>query len=239
LSTLKEIRNLPATASHVIQQSRKPRFIQADEAAMFNSLLEAANQFLDAFARLDETHGETGVIPYDDISELGEHVLSCLSDLGRWSEKWSEPQLRKDFERIALGVAQWIMRHHGELRVLEPIVNAIALQANTTHSQEELIRLYSVINDVLEHTSPALRRDLEKQDSTRPWRILNFNMAIVATRTQDATLIRQAYERLGHNLPEEAPTFFEEGLRQAQKKIYGDEVRCLMQEYFNRWTTRH
>ena len=73
------------------------------------------------------------------------------------------------------------------------------------------------------------------------WRILNFNCAIVATRTQDAPLMHEAFDTLGRNLPEDedAPAFFEEGLKQSDKPVYGPLVKSLMQEYFARWTVRH
>ena len=96
-----------------------------------------------------------------------------------------------------------------------------------------------MIGDIIEHAAANIKADLEKQDATRPWRILNFNYAIVATRTQDPALMSTAFDTLGRNLPEDCPTFFEQGMQQAQKDSYTPEVREIMQEHFNRWTTRH
>ena len=51
--------------------------------------------------------------------------------------------------------------------------------------------------------------------------------------------MEKAFDTLGRNLPEDCPAFFEQGLQQAQKEVYGTEVRELMQDYFKRWATRH
>ncbi|MGH8671034.1 MAG: hypothetical protein ACREUA_03205 [Burkholderiales bacterium] len=199
----------------------------------------AIEQMLEAFTGLDKTHGEHGVLPYDDVSKLGNQTLDCLADLSLWAERLGLAGRRHDLETVALGVAQWMIRHEGELATLEPVVNALAMSANVTQSAKALRELYAGVKDVVEHTAHGIRADLDKHDPTRPWCILNFNLGIVATRTQDPSLMREAFGLLERNLPDAAPGFFEEGLKQAQKQVYGPEVRAIMLEYFNKWTVRH
>lgn len=202
-------------------------------------LIDAIGQILDVLERLDEQYGETGAILSDDPSQLGDYAIGFLSDLGVWVDRLNHRELRVDLDKVALGVAHWVIRHDGEIRTLEPVVNALAASANQTHETGTLEVLNRMMSEVIEHASATIKSDLEKSDPARPWRILNFNYAIVATRTQKRELMEKAFDTLSRNLPEDAPTFFEEGLKQAEKDVYGAEVKALMQEYFNKWTTRH
>lgn len=202
-------------------------------------LIDAIAQILDVLEQLDEQYGETGAVLSDDPSQLGDYAIGFLSDLGVWADRLGHRELRIDLDKIALGIAHWVVRHDGEIRTLEPIVNALAASANHTQDPATLEILNRMMRDIIEHTSASIKSDLEKSDPARPWRILNFNYAIVATRTQKRELMEQAFDTLTRNLPEDAPRFFEEGLKQAEKDVYGPEVKALMQEYFSKWTTRH
>jgi hypothetical protein len=132
-----------------------------------------------------------------------------------------------------------VARHGGEIRELETVVNGFAASANTTTADEALRALFRATKAVLEHAAPAIKADLDQANPGRPWRVLNFNFAIVATRIQDAQLMHEAFDTLSRNLPQDAPAFFEEGLKQSDKPVYGPVVKNLMQEYFARWTVRH
>lgn len=234
-----EIRAGFEEASRLVQQSFTDSGIQAGGQVTPNQLGEAIEQFLFVFDKLDREHGEKGPLPYDDASQMGDHAIGFLMDLAYWAERLRLPKSKMDLEKTALAVAHWVIRHHGELRTLEPLVNSLAASANLTQDVATLKAMCQVISDVIEHASPQIKQDLEKHDATRPWRILNFNYAIVATRTQDRALMEKAFDTLGRNLPEDCPAFFEQGLQQAQKEVYGAEVRELMQDYFKRWTIRH
>ncbi len=234
-----EIRTSFAEANNLVLQSFSESGIQAGSQVTPDQLGEAIEQFLYVFDKLDNEYGEIGSLPYDDVSQLGDHAIGFLMDLAYWAERLRLPKSKMDLEKTALAVAHWVIRHDGELRTLEPLVNSLAASANLTQDVPTLKAMCEVIGDVIEHAAPAIKSDLEKNDTARPWRILNFNYAIVATRTQDKALMAKAFDTLGRNLPEDCPEFFEQGLQQAQKEVYGAEVRELMQDYFKRWATRH
>ncbi len=202
-------------------------------------LIEALDQLFAALKKLDGDYGATGLLPHDEASQLSDHALNCLIDLGAWAERLATAESRRSLGRVALGVADWTIRHHGEIRILEPLVDACATEANSTDSIETLISLFFVMQQLITHVSPVIQADLNKYDQSRPWRVLNFNLAIVATRTQNPDLMGQAFDALGATLPDDAPLFFEEGIKQAQKAGYGPEVKSLMQDYFDRWTVKH
>lgn len=238
MTELQSIQTLFASAAHAIKSRHTESGMLPSEVSP-GELTEALSQLLYVFDKLDQENGEYGPLPYDDPSELGEHGVNIAADLATWAERMELSQAKADVEKVAVGVALWVVRHEGEIRGLDLLVNAFAAQANATASEETLRVLYRAMQAVLEHAAPFFKQDLDKSNPGRPWRALNFNLAIVATRTQDAQLMHEAFDTLSRNLPEDAPGFFEEGLRQSDKPVYGPVVKNLMQEYFTRWTVRH
>jgi hypothetical protein len=234
-----EIRNTFEEASKIIQTTFEQSGIQSGSQVTPDQLIEAVTQFLFVFDKLDAENGENGAILFDDVNQLGDHAIGFLMDLAYWADRLRLPKSKMDVEKTALGVAHWLLRHDGELRTLEPLVNSLAASANLTQDNATLKAMAQVMGDILEHAAPSIKADLEKNDPTRPWRILNFNYAIVATRTQDTDLMAKAFDTLGRNLPEDCPEFFEQGLQQAQKANYAAPVQAMLQEHFNRWATKH
>lgn len=202
-------------------------------------LIAAVNELFNHFEALDQKHGAKAIIKEYDISQMGEHAIDCLGELGLLADRLKLPKESSVMDDVALEVARWVIRHHGEIRSLETLVNALALKANNSSDNKVLSALFQVMNDVIEHTSQEIKSDLERTDLARPWRMLNFNFAIVATRTQNKELMSKAFDTLGRNLPEDCPQFFAEGLKQAQRPEYGPEIKTMMAEYFKKWAVRH
>ncbi len=228
MNELEEIRQLLESAAGAIETRCIQRGQQSDSPMQTAAALRT---LLLAFDEIDD--GQT----CDD--ELAEQALLLAAELADWSVRLELPHAKSDLESIAVGIALWVARHDGEIRELETVVNGFAASANTTSSDEALRALFHAMKAVLEHASPAIQADLDQSNPGRPWRVLNFNFAIVATRTQDEPLMRNAFDALSRNLPHDAPGFFEEGLKQSDKPVYGPVVKSLMQEYFSRWAVRH
>ena len=238
MSDLQEIQQLFASVTHALEARYLQRKHKADEVSPMQ-LAEALRHLLRAFEKIDHEYGADGAPPYDDPSDLGEHGLLLTTDLATWAERLELLQVKFDIEKVAVGIALWVARHAGEIRELETVVNGFAASANAATTDEALRALFRAAQAVLEHAAPAIKADLDQANPGRPWRVLNFNFAIVATRTQDAQLMHEAFDTLSRNLPQDAPAFFEEGLKQSDKPVYGPVVKNLMQEYFARWTVRH
>lgn len=238
MSELQDIQQLFTSAANAIEARYLQRKHKGDEVTPMQ-LAEAMRHLLQAFEKIDQDLGEHGVLPYDDPSDLGEHGLLIATDLATWADRLELPQIKFDIEKVAVGVALWVARHAGEIRELETVVNGFAASANAANTDEALRALFHASQTVLENAAPTIKADLDQANPGRPWRVLNFNFAIVATRTQDAQLMHEAFDTLSRNLPQDAPAFFEEGLKQSDKPVYGPVVKNLMQEYFARWTVRH
>lgn len=196
----------------------------------------AARDAADAPAPADEAR--TAALEPAEVEEIGTHALECISDLTLWAYQLGLENERGTIEDLAFDFARWMARHESTISVLEPVVNTLARRANSAHDPADLARLCAATREVLEHVAPRLR-NRDDAGAEQPWRILNLNCAIIATRSQQPELMRAAYDLLEHNLPHECAAFYEEGVRQAEKQVYGQHVRDIMRERFAKWTTRH
>ncbi|MHB8549997.1 MAG: hypothetical protein ACYDB8_03385, partial [Acidiferrobacterales bacterium] len=89
-------------------------------------LIDALEQFLAVASNLDREEGETGPILMDDVNQLGDYGLNLLADLATWAQQLGMPDARFGIGLTGLTIADWTIRHHGHLRSLEPVVNALA-----------------------------------------------------------------------------------------------------------------
>ncbi|MCG7866721.1 MAG: hypothetical protein JAY74_10155, partial [Candidatus Thiodiazotropha taylori] len=122
-------------------------------------------------------------------------------------------------------------------KTLEPIVNALARLANTYQDNAELEQLYEVVQELLNTVSPELKTRKKQESTSEPWRILLINQAIIATRSHRPGLIERAYEILVEYIPEEAPAFFKEGMSQMEALNYPQQVREVVEKYYNLWSS--
>lgn len=198
-------------------------------------LADAVRQCLDVFQQVDAAEEELAL---EEIDELGTHSLECLSDLGLWAYQLKLDDVRVAVEDLALDAAQWITSHGGRIAVLEPVVNALARQANASTDPETLGNLYDRACSIIACAAPGLAGATEVAE-LQPWLTLHFNCAIIATRTQQPERMTAAYDLLEKHLPEHCAAFYEEGVRESMKSAYGDHVRDMMRERLAKWTTRH
>lgn len=198
-------------------------------------LFDAISQCLDIAAR----SADEEALPPAEIEEIGTHALECVSDLSLWAYQLGLESERNCIEDLALDFACWIARHDGTVSVLEPVVNTLARRANLTHAPHELALLFDSARDVLMHAAPHPSQILPGDNPSQPWRLLNFNCAIIATRSQQPDLMHAAFDLLEQNLPQECAAFYEEGVRQSEKQVYARHVRDIMLERSAKWTTRH
>jgi hypothetical protein len=199
-------------------------------------LARACDQWLEAFAAADAS--DTTVDP-ESLTQFGEYGLNLCHSALSWAQQLGQNEITNGLQEMTIVFALWLVRRGGELHTLEPVVDGLAKFANTTANPEELENLYTVMNEILNAVTPAIRNDLEKTNPGRPWRILNLNRAIVATRTHQPALMEQAFKEFVETLPEEAPQFFTEGMAQMDLLNYPPHVRTVMDKYYQQWGAEH
>lgn len=169
-----------------------------------------------------------------EITEIGDFTLGLLEALVDRVETVSGRQER-DLMRLAIPISLWVARQGGHINKLELVVNSLAAWANELHDTLQIAELVRVIREIIDAASHEIRKDLEKTNPMRPWRILNLNYGIVATRSHDPALMDEAFAVLVENLPKEARAFFREGMQQMDIVGYPEEVREVVEKYDRMW----
>jgi len=201
-------------------------------------LLRALSDLFDHLRRLEDgLSGQVATVGLTlpepaDIQRLGDHGIDLLAHLAALAGTLLVPRKARAIEELALPFACWIARHGGEIGYLEPVVNGAAHLANRLVRPSELGQLYGLLTEVIDAVDPRLSQDLGFADPSRPWRVLLLNRAIVATRSHQPALMEEAFEAVIEYLPNDAPTFFRQGMEQMEVLNYPPQVRDLMQGFY-------
>lgn len=121
-------------------------------------------------------------------------------------------------------------------------VDLLSWYANQDRNPDTLLYIHSWMARLIDTRSQDLIRREMHENPASPWRILLFNLAIVATRTYQPDLIRSAYTRIAELLPHESMEFFTQAMEQMDLIGYPEPVRKVVQEFYQRnqpYDTRH
>jgi len=173
-----------------------------------------------------------------EVLELGDYGLDLLQRLATIADRLGLREHSHKLESLAFPLALWLARNGGEIGKLEPVVNGLARLANSIRDQTQLEELWHLVSELVQAVSPAVSEDPERTNPQRPWRILLFNWAIVATRSHRPALMVLAFDALAESLPEDAPNFFREGMGQMDALDYPPHVRAVMEAYFETWSIK-
>jgi len=193
--------------------------------------IAAMNQFFDI---IDGVDANKNTFAANDISDIGEHGISLLEKLKHKADSLQLVAEKKSLQQIILVVADWIIEREGNINFLDPIVDALAQIANATQDQQQLIALAEFMGEIADACSDTIKHDLEITNMHRPWRMLNINRGIVATRTYDANTMRNVFSMLIKALPMDAPGFFKEGMSEMVRLNYPDHVRDVIHEFYEK-----
>ncbi|WP_455206399.1 hypothetical protein [Kaarinaea lacus] len=174
----------------------------------------------------------------EEISEVGNHGLQLLDTLSEWAQALELPYQKNQINAIMVMVALWIARRGGELSSIESVVNTLAEIANSISEPDALAELSYMMGELISAVAIETKFDFEKIDPQHPWRILNLNRGIIATRSHDTSLMEHAFEELIRNVPEDAEQFFKQGMQQMEELDYPEHVRAVMIRYFQQSKSR-
>lgn len=166
---------------------------------------------------------------FDDLSDYG---LQLLEQLGNWCDYLNHAEAREALDEIIVTLAVWFGRYIGPLQRIEPVVNSLSKVANLHKDPEFLGELSHVYREIADAVAPVIKQDPDRSNPGRPWRILNLNYGIVATRSHQPEIMEQAFEQLLLRLPEDAAGFFTEGMEQMDAIDYPEHVRRIMEKYY-------
>ena len=194
-------------------------------------LMADFSHFFDIVATINIKSKEEKIIAKQEATDIGEHGFILLLKLIDLMERLDLPHKRKEVEQISLIFARWIVLYSGKINHPEPVVNAFAQLANLLQDKASLVVLSDLMGKVVEACSLEIKQDKDESDPNRPWRLLHFNRAIVATRTHDLDIMKQAFDEMLVYLPNEVTGFFDEGMKEMDSQEYPPHVRQLMEFY--------
>lgn len=212
-----------------------------DESGRADPLIDAMGRLFDSLKRFDiPTSSRRGSVYHQvsvqtELSDLIEYGFELLTKLAGLAMDLGLPGQSREIQAMVFPLALWLARQGGEIRVLAPIVNGLSVLANSSSDPLELEQLWHQTTEILEAVSPASIQETEAQGPNRPWRLLLFNWGIIATRSLRPSLMTRAFDAIIEQLPEDAPSFFREGMEQMAALPYPPHVREVMERYFGFW----
>jgi predicted house-cleaning noncanonical NTP pyrophosphatase (MazG superfamily) len=206
-------------------------YLDDDYQKALARLMRDFSHFFDVVASINIKSKEEQIIAKQEATDIGEHGFILLLKLIDLMERLDLPNKRKEVEQISLIFARWIVLYRGKINHPEPVVNAFAQLANLLQDKASLVILSDLMSKVVEACSLEIKQDKGESDPNRPWRLLHYNRAIVAIRTHDLDIMKQAFDEMLVYLPNEATGFFEEGMKEMDSQEYPAHVRQLMAFY--------
>lgn len=169
------------------------------------------------------------------ISELADYALDLLDRLSYQLKQLDIHDRRDDIACLFVSVAAWFAQRDAVLRNLDGTADGFANLINATSDATRLARLSRLADDVLEATADDIRIDEDRSNPWRPWRVLNLNAGIAATRALDPELMQATFDKLGRRLPYDMPGFFADGKRQMDSQDVPQAVREVMTRFAEKW----
>lgn len=169
----------------------------------------------------------------DEITDVGAQGLSLIDNLIDRLMTQNLSSHKQDVEQVALTIANWVIKHQGKLVNIQSVVDGLAYMANAVDDKVSLLQLSTFMSQVANACCDDIQHDLDNSDPSRPWRTLNMNRGIVATRTHDLDIMRSVFDDLIKAIPLDAPMFFKEGISEMERLNYPQPVRELMQTFYD------
>lgn len=197
-------------------------------------MVVAVERSIDVMTRVNAEYeiSKQSALSKDDINKIGDYILTLLDELSIVAANRGLQQTMLSLHRLTLPVAVWIADHNGKIDKLDIVVNAIAGYANELTDNKQMADFCETVGKVVNSVSDEIKMDMEATNPMRPWRILNLNWGIVATRSHNTDLMAVVFDQLIKNIPADVRQFFKEGMQQMEIVNYPDHVKTAMEKYY-------
>ena len=200
--------------------------------------LALASALFDFFQLAAALESDESYMDADDLSEFGSYGLDLLDRLDFLVRKLEIMDQRDNVSRLLPSLAVWLARHGAIIDNLAGAANGFGMLVNGLSEPQDLAEMCQIMEEVIEATSEILQMDEDKSDAWRPWRVINLNSGIAATRSLDPKLMEHTFEKLGRRLPYDMPGFFADGKRQMMLQNVPEAVSAVMNRYAEKWTSK-
>lgn len=217
---------------HILAENEKTSKIPEDNIAGPVTVANALADYFESAAGIEQQDIE---LESDAISEFGNHGLDLL-DRVSWQIRQLDIHDERDrIAKIYASLAVWLARRGAVIENMETIADSFAIIVNSENDTDELVSLCQLMEETLLAASESIKKDEDRSNPWRPWRVLNLNSGIAATRALDPELMKQVFSELEKRLPEDVSGFFADGKRQMDSQDVPQAVRDVLNEYVKKW----
>jgi hypothetical protein len=218
----------------ILTKEAEAQKIMQDEAGPLG-LAGALSDFFQMAAALEAGYSQLETEELDEFGAYGLDLLDRQAYLVRQLELMDK---RDTVARVFPSLALWLVRRGATIDNLEGTADGFGMLVNGLSDQQQLADMCRAMDEVIEATSGELQRDEDRSNAWRPWRVINLNSGIAATRSLDPQLMESIFDKLGRRLPHDMPGFLADGRRQMMVSNVPDEVSAVMNRYADKWPTR-
>lgn len=215
----------------VLAKGDEAQAIMAEESGPL-ALAQALSDFFQIAGALEQGAAR---LEQDELDEFCAHGLDLLDRLAFLVRKLEVMDKRGAVARLFASMGVWVARRGATIDNLEGTADGFGMIVNGTSSPEDLRTLCWLMDEVIGSASTRLQLDEERGDAWRPWRVINLNMGIAATRSLDPKLMERTFDSMGRRLPNDMAGFLADGMRQAMFQNVPDEVRDVMRRCAEQW----
>jgi hypothetical protein len=215
----------------IVDRNEETGKIDSAEAGPL-AVAAALSDFFEIASALDQ-----GAVFFEsgELAEFAAHGLDLFDRLAYQLLVLEVMEHRENMAVVFASLGLWLARRGAVLDNLEGIADGFGRITNGLNDQVELAEVCRLMEEVAEAASDQLRIDDDRSNPYRPWRVLNLNAGIAATRSLDPELMQQTFDNLGRRLPEDMPGFFADGRRQMLVQNVPDDVQEVINRYAERW----
>ena len=199
------------------------------------SLASALSDYFQAAATLES---DDAYMEADDMTEFSSYGLDLLDRLDFLVRKLEIMDQRDNVSRLLPTMAVWLARQDAIIENLQGTADGFAALVNGLSDPQDLADMCLVMDEVIEAASEKLQMDEDRSYELRPWRVINLNSGIAATRSLDAELMERTFEKLGRRLPYDMPAGLADGKRQMIGQNIPDAVSAVMDRYVEKWSEK-
>ena len=218
----------------VLARHEEAQAIMEDQSAPL-ALARALSDFFQIAGAL-----ETGAVRLDqgELDEFCAYGLDLLDRLAFLVRKVEIMDERDTVARMFASMGAWVARRGATIDNLEGTADGFGMIVNATNAADDLRTLCDLMEEVVEATSERLQLDGDRSDAWRPWRVINLNAGIAATRSLDPDLMERTFEKMGRRLPYDMAGFLADGMRQASFQKVPESVRDVIRSYMENWPAK-
>jgi hypothetical protein len=218
----------------ILARGQEAQEIMEDQSGPLR-LARALSDFFEVAGALEIGAARLEPQELDEFCAYGLDLLDRLAFLVRKIELMDK---RESVARMCASMGVWVARRGATIDNLEGAADGFGRIVNGTSAPEELSALCELMEEVIEAASLRLQMDEERGNAWRPWRVLNLNAGIAATRSLDPVLMDQTFEKLGRRLPGDMPAFLADGMRQAAMQNVPEAVRDVLRGHMEKWPAK-